>query len=222
MITMKLVLGVMLIGTWVWFMGCLAPDNTAKMIQRAPQKIYDVAHEVAPGHAHLLLEQVSEENGTRTYDLMLADYLVGRPVGQGMRFSLEEKQDGVFASAITEVEMMPVKSTATPIRILHVRDRTAAEQALPPTVRVPATVAVLSVLNKQCVEVTFWYRDVAGQVREGKTTIAPQLNAFTSWTENLRFLNLLWTMPTDVLYVGTDVVTVGVFVAALPLLIFVK
>ena len=61
MISIKWCSGLTLIGAWVWFMGCLAPDNTTSMLQREPQKIIDVAHEVTPGHARLLLEQASEK-----------------------------------------------------------------------------------------------------------------------------------------------------------------
>ena len=197
MMSMKFMLGLTLIGAWVWFMGCLAPCNTAMMLDRDPQKKISLAHEVAPGKAHLLLEQVIDEHGVRTYDLMLVDYLVGRPTGQGMRFSLTEKSDYVWMPSITESELQPVKRTATAIRILYVADRLAAEQALPPTVRNPEAVAVHAVLGERDVEVTFWYRDVAGQVREGRTSITPKFTAFIPWTHHARVANVLWTLPAD-------------------------
>lgn len=202
MMSMKFMLGLTLIGAWVWFMGCLAPCNTAMMLDRKPPTELSLAHEVAPGKAHLLLEQVTDETGTRTYDLMLVDYLVGRPAGQGMRFSLTEKSDEVWATTITETELQPVKPTATAIRILYVADRLAAEKALPPTERNPEAVAVHAVLGERDVEVTFWYRDAAGQVREGRTSITPKFTAFIPWTYHARVANVVWTLPADAALAG--------------------
>lgn len=202
MTSMKFMLGITLIGAWVWFMGCLAPFNTAMMLDRDPQMKISLAHEVAPGKARLLLEQVIDEQGVRTYDLMLVDYLVGRPTGQGMRFSLTEKSDAVWATAITEAELQPVKPTATPINILHVVDLQAADHALPPTVGNPEAVAVHAVLGERDVEVTFWYRDVAGQVREGRTSITPKFTAFIPWTHHARVANVVWTLPADAALAG--------------------
>ncbi len=205
MIAAKLVVGAALLGPWIWCMSCA----TASVLDhRAEPEIGEARDQVAPGKSHLLLTGIEEHDGRRTFHLILADYLVGRPVGQGMPFTLTELHGkGVATTPLEERrQLQPIPVDATPIEIIRVVDAADAERRLPLASEVPTAVAVHPAVNRSQVDVEFWYRDRDGSLRPGQVGIQPILPAFVPFKERLYALNLAWSVPVDVVMIGSLVI----------------
>lgn len=201
MIVAKLVVGAALLAPWIWCMSCA----TASVLDhRAEPETGEARDQVAPGKSHLLLTGIEEHDGRRTFHLILADYLVGRPVGQGMPFTLTEMHGtGVATTPLEERrQLQPVPADASPIELIRVLDAAEAERRLPPPSDVPTAVAVHPVVNRSLVDVEFWYRDRDGTLRPGSVAIQPILPTHTPFGEHLYALNLVWSVPVDVVMIG--------------------
>lgn len=202
MIVTKLLVGAALLGPWVWCMSCA----TASVLDhRAEPETGEARDQVATGKSHLVLTGIEEHEGRRTFHLILADYLVGRPVGQGMPFTLTEqlRKDEVATALLQEGRQLePVPADATPIALIYVDDLSEAERKLPAASDVPSAVAVHAIVNHSLVDVDFWYRDRDGSVRPGRAVIQPILPSHIPFAQRLYALNLVWSVPADVVMIG--------------------
>jgi hypothetical protein len=181
---------------WIASLSCAS----ASLMDGYPRKQYQpITEEVAPGKARVYLTRVETHNGQQVFHLLLADALVGRPLGQGMPFTVTESAGKTARITISEpagLQVVPVG--ATPIAVLPRDGAVPPEQMLPPTLDVPRTVVIQTTYLDQSAEIHFWYRDRLGLVQQGEAEIRPNLTGFTPWTEHLKPVGLVVTVPVDI------------------------
>ena len=226
----RLLILVPMLGLWIGSTSCV----TSAVLRPHPDGYRTpVTAEVKPQSAKLYITGIhTDDTGRRCFQVMLADYLVGHPAGQGLSFEVTETP----ANELMQVRLSdgmathPVPPRATPIQILDfpiqegpIRDlRTWEDQQaarlLPAlTSDLPNAVMATSTYNDDRIFISFWYRDPQGGVRSGMVSLVFNNTWHTSAKGYLNNLNVVWTVPADV------VVTAGVVVACvliLPVLAF--
>ena len=201
-----------------------------------PVRYSQPSAEVQPHAAKLyLLEITQQEGGRQRFELMLADYFVGKPTGYGVPFILEECREGYgqMRASLYGNHASPqvVPPTATLISLLHLPDslpevaagatqeqrELAAVDALLPKVARPDSVVVRSIYSDRIVFAEFWYRDAQGSVRSGRCELVPHLTEteYNTVASVLWPLHLVWTIPVDVVIVAGMVVIAPFFILAM-------